>query len=114
LTIVLPHDNQSFELPVSPLEQIHEIRQSIIEHPIALQYSCFRLEHNGERVNDYTQVSDIKDLGAGSELHLVEEPYTEKEARIHVIRIRELIGAAGDRTDTVQGVERSARVQVRC
>ncbi|KAK0623297.1 clustered mitochondria-domain-containing protein [Immersiella caudata] len=110
LTIVLPHDNQSFELPVSPLEQIHEIRQSIIEHPIALQYSCFRLEHSGERVNDYTQVSEIKGLGAGSQLHIVEEPYTEKEARIHVIRIRELIGAAGDRTDTVQGVLAGASI----
>ncbi|KAK4456041.1 clustered mitochondria-domain-containing protein [Podospora aff. communis PSN243] len=110
VTVVLPHDNQSFELPVSPLEQINEIRQSIMEHPIALQYSCFRLEHNGERVNEYTQVSDVKGLGAGSELHLVEEPYTEKEARIHVIRIRELIGAAGNRPDTVQGVLAGASI----
>jgi len=35
---------------------------------------------------------------------LVEDPYTEKEARVHLVRIRELIGAAGDRTDIVQGV----------
>jgi protein TIF31 len=35
---------------------------------------------------------------------LVEDPYTEKEARIHFIRIRELIGAAGDHTDIVHGV----------
>jgi len=89
---------------VSPLEQIHEIRQSIIEHPVALQYSCFHLEHNGQRVNDFVQVSDVEGLGAGSELHVVEDPYTEKEARIHFIRIRELIGAAGDRTDTAQGI----------
>ena len=95
---------------MSPLEQIHEIRQSIIEHPIALQYSCFRLEHNGERVNDYAQVSEIEGLGVGSELYLVEEPYTEKEARIHTIRIRELVGAAGDRTDTVQGILAGASI----
>ena len=91
-------------LQVSPLEQIHEIRQSIIEHPIAIQYSCFHLEHNGQRINDFAQVSEVKDLAAGSELILVEDPYTEKEARIHMIRIRELIGAAGDRTDTVHGI----------
>jgi protein TIF31 len=36
--------------------------------------------------------------------HLVQDPYTEKEARIHLVRIRELIGAAGDRTDITQGV----------
>lgn len=100
----MPHGEEPFELPVSPLEQIHEIRQSIIEHPVAVQYSCFHLEHNGEPINDFAQVSDVEGLGAGSELRLVEDPYTEKEARIHMIRIRELIGAAGDRTDTVHGI----------
>jgi protein TIF31 len=34
----------------------------------------------------------------------VEDPYTEKEARLHVVRVRELIGAAGDRTDTLHGI----------
>ena len=43
-------------------------------------------------------------MTAESELHLVEDPYTEKEARLHIIRVRELIGAAGDRTDTVTGI----------
>ena len=34
----------------------------------------------------------------------MEDPYTEKEARLHTIRVRELIGAAGDRTDTLTGI----------
>ncbi|KAK4189566.1 clustered mitochondria protein [Podospora australis] len=110
VTIVLPHESKTFEIPVSPLEAIHEIRQSIIEHPIAVQYSCFHLEHNGKRINDFVQVSDVEGLASGSELHVVEDPYTEKEARIHFIRIRELIGAAGDRTDTVQGILSGASV----
>ncbi|KAK4224747.1 clustered mitochondria protein [Podospora fimiseda] len=110
VTIVLPHESKKFEIPVSPLEAIHEIRQSIIEHPIAVQYSCFHLEHNGQRINDFVQVSDVEGLVSGSELHVVEDPYTEKEARIHFIRIRELIGAAGDRTDTVQGIISGASV----
>ena len=89
---------------VSAHEQVHEIRQSLIELPAALQYSCFHLEHNGERVNDFTQISDIKGIGPESEMRLVEDPYTEKEARIHLIRVRELIGAAGDRTDLIHGI----------
>ncbi|KAK0711298.1 clustered mitochondria-domain-containing protein [Lasiosphaeris hirsuta] len=104
VTIYLPHDDKSIKIPVSPLEQIHEIRQSIIEHPIALQYSCFHLEHNDTRINDFLQVSEVEGLANMPILHVVEDPYTEKEARIHMIRIRELIGAAGDRTDTVQGI----------
>ncbi|KAL2156240.1 hypothetical protein VTH82DRAFT_985 [Thermothelomyces myriococcoides] len=108
--IVLPHDTKPLELPVSPLEQIHEIRQSVIEHPAAVQYSCFHLEHNGQRINDFVQVSDVEGLAPGSELRVVEDPYTEKEARIHFIRIRELIGAAGDRTDTSQGILAGASI----
>jgi protein TIF31 len=108
--IILPHDTKPLELPVSPLEQIHEIRQSVIEHPVAVQYSCFHLEHNGQRINDFVQVSDVEGLAAGSELHVVEDPYTEKEARIHFIRIRELIGAAGDRTDTAHGILAGASI----
>lgn len=80
------------------------MRQSIIELPSAFQYSCFHLEHAGERINDFIQISEVKGLGPEAEIRLVEDPYTEKEARIHVIRIRDLVGAAGDRTDTLHGV----------
>ncbi|KAI6371638.1 Intracellular distribution of mitochondria [Pyricularia grisea] len=104
LTIVLPQNSEKIPIAVSPHEQVHEVRQSIIEMPNALQYSCFHLEHKGERINDFAQISEIKDIADGDEIHLVEDPYTEKEARIHLIRVRELIGAAGDRTDSVQGI----------
>lgn len=55
-------------------------------------------------MNDFIPLSDIQSLGSNPKLHLVQDPYTEKEARIHLIRIRELIGAAGDRVDISQGV----------
>jgi protein TIF31 len=89
---------------VSSQEQIHDVRQSIVELPETFQYSCFHLEHKGERINDFIQLSEVKDLTPESELTLIEDPYTEKEARIHVVRVRELIGAAGDRTDTLHGI----------
>lgn len=89
---------------VSSQEQIHDVRQSIIELPDTFQYSCFHIEHNGQRLNDFTTLSEVEDLTEESELTLVEDPYTEKEARIHVVRVRELINAAGNRTDTLQGI----------
>ncbi|KAI1156032.1 clustered mitochondria-domain-containing protein [Nemania diffusa] len=105
LTISLPHDDSvKIHIVVSPQEQIHELRQSIIEHPDAFQYSCFHFEYKGERINDFVQISEVKGLGPEAEIRLVEDPYTEKEARIHVIRIRDLVGAAGDRTDTLHGI----------
>ncbi|ETS83387.1 Protein TIF31 [Pestalotiopsis fici W106-1] len=104
LTVILPNEPHKINMVASPQEQVHELRQSIIELPAAFQYSCFHLEFNGERINDFVQISDVKGLGADAEINLVEDPYTEKEARIHVIRVRDLIGAAGDRTDTLHGV----------
>ncbi|KAK2604531.1 hypothetical protein N8I77_007452 [Diaporthe amygdali] len=104
LNIILPHAPGKVNIMVSPHEQVHEVRQSIIELPAALQYSCFHLEHNGERINDFIAINEINGIGPDAEIHLVEDPYTEKEARIHLIRVRELIGASGDRTDTIQGV----------
>ncbi|KAI9740746.1 MAG: Intracellular distribution of mitochondria [Claussenomyces sp. TS43310] len=104
LTVKLPHEPHKIQLTVSSQEQVHELRQSIIELPDTFQYSCFHLEHKGQRINDFIQLSEVKDLTSDSEIQLVEDPYTEKEARIHVVRVRELIGAAGDRTDTLQGI----------
>ncbi|TPX12117.1 uncharacterized protein E0L32_007232 [Thyridium curvatum] len=104
LSIALPNSSEKLQLMVSPHEQVHEIRQSIIELPSALQYSCFHLEHQGQRINDFSQISEIEGIGPDAEIRLVEDPYTEKEARIHLVRVRELIGAAGDRTDTIQGI----------
>lgn len=62
------------------------------------------MEFNGERINDFIELSEVKGLKADSEIVLVEDPYTEKEARMHVVRIRELIGAAGDRVDNLHGI----------
>ena len=89
---------------VSTQEQVQDLRQSIMETPGALQYSCFHLEHKGERINDYVELSDIKGFAAGSGLKLVEDPYTEKEARMHLVRIRDVVGAAGNRVDTLHGI----------
>ncbi|OHF00582.1 hypothetical protein CORC01_04121 [Colletotrichum orchidophilum] len=104
LTIKLPNEPGQMQITVSPQEQVHEVRQSIIDLPVAFQYTCFHLEHRGQRINDFLPISDIEGLVESPEVILVEDPYTEKEARIHLVRIRELIGAAGDRTDAVQGI----------
>jgi protein TIF31 len=89
---------------VSTQEQVQDLRQAIIETPQLFQYSCFHLELDGQRINDYIELSEVPGLKADAVLTLVEDPYTEKEARMHVIRVRELIGASGDRTDALHGI----------
>ncbi|KAI9167320.1 protein TIF31 [Paramyrothecium foliicola] len=105
LTVVLPDANGSkMHIMVSSQEQVHEVRQSIIDMPSAFQYTCFHLEYRGQKINDFIPIAEIPDLSPEPEFHVVQDPYTEKEARIHLVRIRELIGAAGDRSDISQGV----------
>ncbi|KAJ5648389.1 hypothetical protein N7490_004761 [Penicillium lividum] len=104
ISVKLPHEPYKIQVMVSSQEQVQDVRQSIVELPGTFQYTCFHLEFNGIRVNDFVELSEVPDLKADSEIVLVEEPYTEKEARMHVVRMRELVGAAGDRVDTLHGI----------
>ena len=89
---------------VSTREAVQDIRQSIIELPYAAQYSCFHLNHAGERLNDYMELSEVPGISSTSELTLVEDPYTEKEARLHLLRIKELIGLSAGKVDPITGI----------
>ncbi|MDI1486847.1 MAG: Intracellular distribution of mitochondria [Ramalina farinacea] len=105
ITVKLPHQPYHVPIMVSTQEQVQDLRQSIMESPGAFQYSCFHLELNGQRVNDFVELADVAGLTADSEMILVEDPYTEKEARTHFIRIREIIGISGDRVDSLYGID---------
>ncbi|KAE8155993.1 clustered mitochondria protein [Aspergillus tamarii] len=104
ISVKLPHEPYKIQVMVSSQEQVQDVRQSIVELPSTFQYTCFHLEFNGSRINDFVELSEVPDLKADSEIVLVEDPYTEKESRMHVIRMRELVGAAGDRVDNLQGI----------
>lgn len=90
---------------VSSQEQVQNIRQTIVDTPHTFQYSCFHLEHQGKRINDFVELSEVPDIAKDPVVKLVEDPYTEAQARMHFIRVRELIGAAGDRVDYVSGAD---------
>ncbi|KAL1297020.1 hypothetical protein AAFC00_004614 [Neodothiora populina] len=105
LTIKLPHAPGQCQIMVSQLEQVQDIRQSIIDLPFTFQYSCFHLEHQGKRINDFVELSEVPGVAADPVVHLVEDAYTETQARMHFVRIRELIGASGDRTDLLHGIQ---------
>ncbi|CAG8009777.1 unnamed protein product [Penicillium salamii] len=104
ISVKLPHAPHKIQVMVSNQEQVQDVRQSIVELPGTFQYTCFHLEFNGNRINDFVELSEVEGLEADSEIVLVEDPYTEKEARMHVVRIRELIGASGDRVDNLHGI----------
>ncbi|KAI6786159.1 hypothetical protein KC350_g19381, partial [Hortaea werneckii] len=85
LTVKLPHEPYQTEIMVSTQEQVQDIRQSIVDTPNTFQYSCFHLEHKGERINDFIELSEVKDIVQEPLLVLKEDPYTEAQARMHVV-----------------------------
>ncbi|KAJ9629907.1 Intracellular distribution of mitochondria [Taxawa tesnikishii (nom. ined.)] len=89
----------------STQEQVQDIRQSIIDLPFTFQYSCFHLEHKGKRINDFVELSEVPDITSDPVATLVEDPYTETQSRMHFVRVRELVGASGDRTDLLHGIQ---------
>jgi len=105
LTVRLPHSPGQTQIMVSTQEQVQDIRQSIVDTPNTFQYSCFHLEHNGKRVNDFVELSEVEGIAQEPTLTLVEDPYTEAQARMHIVRVRELVGASGDRVDFVNGID---------
>lgn len=104
VTITLPHQPYEVSIMVSTQEQVQDLRQSIMEASASFQYSCFHLEYKNSRINDFIELSDVEGLAAGSTMRLVEDPYTEKEARVHLLRTREIIGGSTERTDGVYGI----------
>jgi len=66
LKVKLPHEPYQTEIHASTLEQVQDIRQSIIETPYTFQYTCFHLEHNGQRVNDFVELLEVPGIGPES------------------------------------------------
>lgn len=62
------------------------------------------MEHDGVRISDFVELSDVPGITPESELILVEDPYTEKDARLHLLRVRDLVGSTGPRVDLTNGI----------
>ena len=104
VVVKLPHEPYQVQIMVSTQEQVQDLRQTIMETHGAYQYSCFHLHFKNKRINDYIELSEVSGLSAGSTIHLKEDPYTEKEARLHYLRVRELVGTNVEKHEAPYGI----------
>lgn len=84
-------------LSVSPEESVTEIRNYIRD--AFVQERCitsFTLNLNGQPIDGYESLAEIEGLETGATIQLTNAPYNEHEARLHVIRVRELAGFANN------------------
>ncbi|CAO3631081.1 unnamed protein product [Cunninghamella blakesleeana] len=108
LTIKLPHGKPTeIKILASPRETIHDIKQSIMESPETCTHSCFYLAFNGNRINDFLELGEVEDITIESELELVEDAYSERDVRIHITRLRDLLGGPYKPNPSAIGIDAS-------
>ncbi|OBZ85999.1 Clustered mitochondria [Choanephora cucurbitarum] len=91
LTVKLPGTAGEIKIITSPREAIQDIKQSIMESPDTCAHSCFYLTHKGKRINDFMELGEIEGISTESQLELVEDNYSERDARLHITRLRDLL-----------------------
>ncbi|XP_075070594.1 clustered mitochondria protein homolog [Mixophyes fleayi] len=106
VTIQLP-GGDDVEIQVSSKELVQEIIQVLMEHEDSCHRTCFSLQFEGNVLDNFSELKSVDGLKEGSVLKVVEEPYTIREARIHIRHFRDLLKSL-DLTDAYNGVDCSS------
>ncbi|ELK01921.1 Protein KIAA0664 [Pteropus alecto] len=95
---------EPFSLQVSPQEMVQEIHQVLMDREDTCHRTCFSLHLDGNMLDHFSELRSVEGLQEGSMLRVVEEPYTVREARIHVRHVRDLLKSL-DPSDAFNGVD---------
>uniref|UniRef100_A0A2I3H774 Clustered mitochondria protein homolog n=1 Tax=Nomascus leucogenys TaxID=61853 RepID=A0A2I3H774_NOMLE len=95
---------EPFSLQVSPQEMVQEIHQVLMDREDTCHRTCFSLHLDGNVLDHFSELRSVEGLQEGSVLRVVEEPYTVREARIHVRHVRDLLKSL-DPSDAFNGVD---------
>ncbi|KAJ2357181.1 Intracellular distribution of mitochondria, partial [Coemansia sp. RSA 2618] len=90
-------------------ETVQDIKQVVSETAATVEYSCFYLEYQGQRLDDSAELGELG-LEPESQLELLEDQYTEREARLHVSRLRDLLTNTVTANPEVAGLDAGAPI----
>lgn len=94
-------------IQVSSMELVQEIHQLLMDREDTCHRTCFSLQLDGVTLDNFAELKNIEGLKEGSVIKVVEEPYTMREARIHVRHVRDLLKSM-ETTDAYNGVDCSS------
>ncbi|CAJ0943056.1 unnamed protein product, partial [Mesorhabditis belari] len=80
-----------FELQLNSSEMFHEVSQVLLDRESTCHRTCFSLHLDGKRLDNFTEIRSVEDVKDGATLHVVEDPYTLREVRVHIRHLRELL-----------------------
>lgn len=92
LTVLIPGCKEPMKISVLPADTVFELRQWVSDLPTTFYLTCFALEFESKKLNDFVELAAVPGLKSGSALRVVKDVYTERAVRAHVRRLRDLIG----------------------
>ncbi|XP_063536428.1 clustered mitochondria protein homolog isoform X1 [Cydia strobilella] len=98
---------EPLDIQVLSMELVQEIHQVLMDREDTCHRTCFSLQLDGVTLDNFAELKNIEGLKEGSVIKVVEEPYTMREARIHVRHVRDLLKSI-DYTDAYAGQECSS------
>ncbi|KAJ3146593.1 Intracellular distribution of mitochondria [Irineochytrium annulatum] len=78
-------------MSVPPSATIQDIKQHVIDNIEGQFFTCFHLEFDGEELSEVLELGAINNFSTKSVLKMVEDPYTDREVRVHITRFREIL-----------------------
>ena len=72
-------------------ELVQEIHQVLLDREETCHRSCFALYLASTPLDNFTELRNVPGIVDGATLRVVEEPYTQREARIHLRHLRDLL-----------------------
>lgn len=95
---------EPFEVQVNSTELVQEIHHLLMDREDTCHRTCFSLQLDGVTLDNFAELKNIDGLKEGSVIKVVEEPYTVREARIHLRHVRDLIKSL-DYNDAYNGLD---------
>lgn len=95
---------EPFEIQLSPTELVQEIHHLLMDREDTCHRTCFSLQLDGVTLDNFAELKNIDGLKEGSVIKVVEEPYTMREAKIHLRHVRDLIKSL-DYNDAYNGLD---------
>jgi len=95
---------EPFDIQVSSMELVQEIHQLLMDREDTCHRTCFSLQLDGITLDNFAELKTVEGLKEGSLIKVVEEPYTMREARIHVRHVRDLLKSI-ESSDAYNGVD---------
>lgn len=101
---IRPPTGDHFEIQVSSMELVYEIHQLLMDREDTCHRTCFSLHLNGQTLDNFAELKNVEGLKEGSVIKVQEDPYTVREARIHVRHVRDLLKSL-DPVDAYNGAD---------